>query len=123
MAGRVNNFDVLIGQRIRLQRMKANLTQEQVAKALGVSFQQVQKYEKGTNRVSSSYLFRLADLFKVSVDAFRPYDATNGGVDEAHVLDTPLRIQCAIMLKKINDTFVDRSVAEWLEKFYNRGQE
>lgn len=52
--------DVLVGQRIRRHRMERGLSQTQLGKALGVSFQQIQKYEKGANRVGAIRLQQIA---------------------------------------------------------------
>ena len=62
--------DLHIGQRLRMQRKLAGLSQEQLAERLGVTFQQVQKYEKGTNRISASRLFGAALLLSVPVSFF-----------------------------------------------------
>ena len=62
--------DVHIGQRLRMRRKLAGLSQEQLAERLGVTFQQVQKYEKGTNRISASRLFGAARLLSVPVSYF-----------------------------------------------------
>ena len=62
--------DVHIGQRLRMCRKLAGLSQEQLAERLGVTFQQVQKYEKGTNRISASRLFNAAQLLSVPVSYF-----------------------------------------------------
>jgi len=59
-----------IGGRIRQRRTELGLTQEQLAQALGISYQQVQKYETGANRVSASRLYELAQEFGVAVSYF-----------------------------------------------------
>lgn len=61
---RVSNVDMVIGVSIRARRRELQLSQEEVARAIGVTFQQLQKYEKGTNRVSASTLLRLAEVLK-----------------------------------------------------------
>lgn len=61
---RVSNVDVVIGVSVRARRRELQLSQEEVARAIGVTFQQLQKYEKGTNRVSASTLLRLAEVLK-----------------------------------------------------------
>src|ERR1700693_1434708 len=58
-------IDVFVGQRVRQRRLQAGLTQLALAELLGVSFQQVQKYETATNRVSASTLFRLCQALGV----------------------------------------------------------
>lgn len=67
---RVTDIDVRIGGRVRAAREAAGLSQSTLAAALGISFQQVQKYEKGRNRFSASALQRVADLLGVSVAEF-----------------------------------------------------
>ena len=57
--------DVQIGNRIRAARMRAGLSQEKLGEALGITFQQVQKYEKGVNRCSGSRLIAMADALSV----------------------------------------------------------
>ena len=65
-----NPIDVHVGQRIRQRRTLLGMSQEKLAEALGLTFQQVQKYEHGTNRVSSSRLFDLTRIFDVPVSYF-----------------------------------------------------
>jgi transcriptional regulator with XRE-family HTH domain len=55
-----NDVDAHVGARLRQRRMLLGISQEQLAEMLGLTFQQVQKYERGTNRVSASRLFQLA---------------------------------------------------------------
>ena len=65
-----NPIDKHVGSRVRMRRMTIGLSQEEVAHALGLTFQQVQKYEKGTNRVSSSRLHQLARILEVPIPFF-----------------------------------------------------
>jgi transcriptional regulator with XRE-family HTH domain len=62
--------DVLVGANIRLHRNAARVSQTDLAKQLGVTFQQVQKYEKGTNRLGAGRLLILSNLLKVPIAAF-----------------------------------------------------
>ena len=62
--------DVHVGERVRITRLAARLSQTALADAVGVSFQQVQKYEKGTNRISASRLFQFAEILGVDVAHF-----------------------------------------------------
>jgi len=64
--------DVQVGQRICLVREQAGLTQADLGSAIGVTFQQVQKYEKGTNRVSASRLAKIADYLDCSIESLFP---------------------------------------------------
>jgi transcriptional regulator with XRE-family HTH domain len=63
-------IDVEVGQRIRIQRLAAGLSQSELAERIGVTFQQVQKYEKGTNRVGAGRLTKIARVLNVPVGSF-----------------------------------------------------
>ena len=65
-----NAVDHHVGQRIRHQRLLRGMTQQQLAHRVGVRFQQIQKYETGTNRVSASRLWARADVLGVPVSFF-----------------------------------------------------
>jgi transcriptional regulator with XRE-family HTH domain len=62
--------DVHVGRRVRMRRMMLGMSQEKLGDALGITFQQVQKYEKGTNRISASRLQRIAEVLQVVVPFF-----------------------------------------------------
>ena len=62
--------DVQVGQTIRMLRLKQSMSQEQLANGIGVTFQQVQKYEKGSNRVSASRLVQIANVLGADVKVF-----------------------------------------------------
>jgi len=62
--------DVHVGKRIRHRRWLAGMTQQQLAQAVGIKFQQIQKYETGANRVSASRLWDIADALDVEVSFF-----------------------------------------------------
>ena len=64
------NFNKHLGNKLKLRRLALGLTQTKVAKAINVTFQQIQKYEKGTNGVSSIRLLQLANYLKVPVNFF-----------------------------------------------------
>ena len=63
-------FNTHMGKRLRMRRLSLGLTQTKVANAINVTFQQIQKYEKGTNGVSSSRLMQLANFLKVPITYF-----------------------------------------------------
>jgi len=65
-----DNFNKHLGNKLKLRRLSLGLTQTKVAKAINVTFQQIQKYEKGTNGVSSIRLLQLANYLKVPVNYF-----------------------------------------------------
>jgi|TARA_B100001964_G_scaffold71169_1_gene80734 transcriptional regulator with XRE-family HTH domain len=64
------NFNKHLGNKLKLRRLALGLTQTKVAKAINVTFQQIQKYEKGTNGVSSTRLLQLSNYLKVPIDYF-----------------------------------------------------
>lgn len=70
--GGPEKVDVFVGARISLRRSALGLSQTALAQQLGVSFQQVQKYETGQNRISASRLHRVATVLATSVEAFFP---------------------------------------------------
>tara|TARA_B100000768_G_C11138489_1_gene315032 strand:- start:155 stop:559 length:405 start_codon:yes stop_codon:yes gene_type:complete len=65
-----DNFNKHLGNKLKLRRLALGLTQTKVARAINVTFQQIQKYEKGTNGVSSIRLLQLANYLKVPVNYF-----------------------------------------------------
>jgi transcriptional regulator with XRE-family HTH domain len=67
---KVSSIDIQIGERLRFRRELLNITQEQLAKDLHISFQQLQKYERGINRISASRLFEASKLLDVPIGFF-----------------------------------------------------
>ena len=65
-----DNFNKHLGNKLKLRRLALGLTQTKVAKAINVTFQQIQKYEKGTNGVSSIRLLQLSNYLKVPINYF-----------------------------------------------------
>ena len=65
-----DNFNVHLGKKLRLRRLSLGVTQTKVAQAINVTFQQIQKYEKGTNGVSSNRLMQLSQFLKVPIIYF-----------------------------------------------------
>lgn len=106
-------IDQCIGERIRLRRAELGMTQEQLASALGLSYQQVQKYESGANRISASRLYEVAQQLGVSVGGMF------SGLDEAEAETPPLEhggrhraaIELARSFGRINDTDVRAAIA------------
>ena len=65
-----NQIDKQVGSRVRMRRMLLGMSQERLGQALGVTFQQVQKYEKGVNRIGASRLQQLSDILEVAPSYF-----------------------------------------------------
>ena len=74
----IHPVDLHVGQRLRLARLSRGLSQTELAKASGITFQQVQKYEKGTNRVSASRLFEFANVLGAEISYF--FEGTSEGI-------------------------------------------
>jgi transcriptional regulator with XRE-family HTH domain len=66
----LNHIDMHVGSRVRMRRLMLDLSQTDIADALGLTFQQVQKYEKGSNRISASRLQHLSQILQVPVPFF-----------------------------------------------------
>ena len=64
------NFNIHLGKKLRMRSLSLGLTQTKVAQAINVTFQQIQKYEKGTNGVSSNRLMQLSQFLKVPIIYF-----------------------------------------------------
>ena len=64
------NFNIHLGKKLRMRRLSLGLTQTKVAQAINVTFQQIQKYEKGTNGVNSNRLMQLSQFLKVPIIYF-----------------------------------------------------
>lgn len=79
--------DVAVGARIRLLRKLRGLSQQALAEAAGVTFQQIQKYERGANRVSASMLSRIAGALETPVaEMFGESSSSGGAIDEVAAL-------------------------------------
>ncbi|WP_309606098.1 helix-turn-helix transcriptional regulator [Phenylobacterium sp.] len=84
-------IDIAVGARIRLLRKVRGLSQQSLAESAGVTFQQIQKYERGANRVSASMLSRIADTLQAPVaEMFGEASPASGAIDEvASLLSEP----------------------------------
>ena len=88
-------IDVHVGAQLRRARLLAGLSQGQVASAAGISFQQLQKYERGVNRISASRLYEVASILRVPVSYF--FDAIPGVNPGANIADAiPLEDQAPV---------------------------
>lgn len=77
-----NPIDVHVGSRVRLRRLLVGMSQEKLGEQLGLTFQQVQKYEKGTNRIGASRLYEVSRILNVPVQYFYEEMADN----DAHIV-------------------------------------
>jgi transcriptional regulator with XRE-family HTH domain len=129
MAKKSGRVDVLVGHNIRAQRMACGMSQEGLARHLGVTFQQVQKYEKGVNRVGSGRLYQIARVFDVSIAAFfegADPARTAEGAPAATALFSPLQLiaepQAFRLLQafsKLEHSGLRRTVVSLIEQMVN----
>lgn len=110
--------DKIIGQRIRERRTQIGMTQDALAEALGVTFQQVQKYEQGSTRVVASRLYEMAVALECSPLDLLPPDAP-GASDEASRLlaSSPNALAAARAFAKLKDPEQERAVLNMLKAF------
>jgi transcriptional regulator with XRE-family HTH domain len=113
-----NPIDVHVGARIRMRRLLLGMNQETLANALGLTFQQVQKYEGGANRVSASRLSAMAEILGVPISYFfgdlRPDDAELSPADRRwrEHLQKPETIEFIRLYYAIPDPTVRRQFLE-----------
>ena len=93
-----NPIDVHVGTRVRLRRKTMKMSQEQLGDQLGITFQQVQKYERGTNRVGASRLWKISQVLEVPIQYF--YDGLKDGIFE----DVSENTQSPIIYEFINSS-------------------
>ena len=113
-----NPIDVFVGSRVRLRRLMVGMSQEALADRLGVTFQQVQKYEKGTNRISASRLQAISDVFRVPPSFFFQDDdnaASATGVahetgDVSTIVSSKVGLDLNRAFLKIEDASVRKSI-------------
>ena len=84
--GKGHPIDIHVGHRVRLRRTLLGWSQEKLAQALGLTFQQVQKYERGANRVSASKLYEIARTLQTPVTYFFDGLADAGEIEHGDVL-------------------------------------
>ncbi|MCF6199651.1 MAG: helix-turn-helix domain-containing protein [Hyphomicrobiaceae bacterium] len=70
VAKKPNPIDIHVGSRVRLRRMLLSMSQEKLGDQMGLTFQQIQKYEKGTNRIGASRLYHISQILDVPVQFF-----------------------------------------------------
>lgn len=119
---RVDAIDIEIGGRIRARRLTKGMSQTALAKGLGVTFQQVQKYENGTNRVSAGRLRRIAEVLEVPTAFFFP-NSEQETVDThplltsaAQFLDTARAVRLVKAFSKLKSTQVQTAIVDLVER-------
>ena len=128
-----NPIDIHVGSRVRFQRVFIGMSQQKLGKLLGLTFQQVQKYEKGINRIGASRLFELAQIFSVPVQFFFDELTLSGGATStpgfsedgsetnySDFLSTREGIELNRAFQQIKDPKVRRNVVELVRAMADR---
>jgi transcriptional regulator with XRE-family HTH domain len=116
-----NPIDVHVGKRIRMRRLFLGMNQETLANALGLTFQQVQKYEGGANRVSASRLSAMADILGVPISFFfgdLQLDGSEGTPEERasrERMERPETIELVRLYYQIPDSRVRQQFLEMVK--------
>jgi transcriptional regulator with XRE-family HTH domain len=114
--------DIEVGQRIKIERLAAGLSQTELGESIGVTFQQVQKYEKGTNRVGAGRLTQIARGLKIPVNTFfEGHDhiektAQQGGVSPLSLITNPHAFRLLQAYSTLTDEELRRSIVELVER-------
>ena len=107
MSDSIHPVDRLVGQRVRLLRLSCRMSQTVLASHLGLTFQQVQKYEKGTNRISASKLVEIARALSVNVsdlfDGTSNLDAAKAKSSQNALAVSPVDVEIFRKLSGIRD--------------------
>lgn len=128
-----NPVDRYVGSRIRMRRIMLGMSQEKLGEALGLTFQQVQKYEKGTNRVGASRVQQIAQILQVPVsflfDGGPGANVSADGLSEspspAYVADflaTSEGLALTRAFTRISDSKLRRSIVDMVEQIAAREQ-
>jgi transcriptional regulator with XRE-family HTH domain len=122
-----NPVDKYVGSRVRMRRIMLGMSQEKLGEALGLTFQQVQKYEKGTNRVGASRLQQISEILQVPVSFLFDGGPSGGanadgfseGSSPAYVSDflaTSEGLALTRAFTRITDAKLRRSIVELVEQ-------
>jgi|SRR5688572_25631430 transcriptional regulator with XRE-family HTH domain len=124
---RPDPVDVEVGHRIRIQRLSRGMSQTALANHLGVTFQQVQKYEKGVNRVGAGRLTRIAEVLGIPVNAFftgkemlDDEDAKPGEASPLKLLTVPGAFRLLRAYSDLDDSNLRRSIVDLVVQMSGR---
>jgi transcriptional regulator with XRE-family HTH domain len=124
-----NPVDKYVGSRVRMRRIMLGMSQEKLGEALGLTFQQVQKYEKGTNRVGASRIQQISEILQVPVSFLfegGPSGSTEGFAEASSpsyvsdFLATSEGLALTRAFTRITDAKLRRSIVELVEQIAGR---
>jgi transcriptional regulator with XRE-family HTH domain len=128
-----NPVDKYVGSRVRMRRIMLGMSQEKLGEALGLTFQQIQKYEKGTNRVGASRIQQISEILQIPVSfLFEGGPSTTAGaagaseeISPTYVSDflaTSEGLALTRAFMRIADAKLRRSIVDLVEKIADQGQ-
>ena len=125
-----NPIDVQVGNRVRIRRMLIGMSQERLGDLLGLTFQQVQKYEKGVNRIGAGRLFEVARILNVPVDFFyeglatnpTPANETDSAPPVMEFVTSGEGLQLSLAFMKIKDAKVRKRVLDLVKSLAEEEQ-
>ena len=125
-----NPIDKYVGSRVRMRRIMLGMSQEKLGEALGLTFQQVQKYEKGTNRIGASRLQQISEILQVPVSFLFDggpsginTDGFGDGASPSYVADflaTSEGLALTRAFTRISDAKLRRSIVDLVEQIADR---
>ena len=129
-----NPVDKYVGSRVRMRRIMLGMSQEKLGEALDLTFQQIQKYEKGTNRIGASRLQQISDILQVPVSFLfeggptgaTPTDGASDAPSPAYVSDflaTSEGLALTRAFTRISDPKLRRTIVDLVEQMAARDQQ
>jgi transcriptional regulator with XRE-family HTH domain len=121
MGKKPDPVDMLVGRNIKLHRLAKAMSQEDLAHKLGLTFQQLQKYERGINRVGGGRLFRIATILGIEISAFfegaeRPERTQVDDFSPLNLIADPQSFRLAQAFSRITDPEMRRTLVGLVEK-------
>lgn len=119
---KLDPLDILVGKRIRTQRLHRKMSQSELGKRLGITFQQIQKYESGVNRVGAGRLQTIAKVFDLPVNVFFGEDSASLDASDAanetvlNFLNTARAVKLVKDFARIKDPALQQAVVALVEK-------
>ena len=116
------NLDIFIGNKVKFRRTMLGISQDRLGSALGITFQQVQKYEKGVNRISASTLYNISGVlgcdFSYWVDGYEDSSAVHDESTPSYEFDSSKKKETAELLKayyKISESVLRKRVLDFIK--------
>jgi transcriptional regulator with XRE-family HTH domain len=112
-----DRVDIEVGRRVRTFRLQKGLSQEELGDQLGLTFQQVQKYEKGINRIGAGRLQRIANILEIPISDFFTSDRQEGvaPAELFKLLDTAAALRLVRAYSRIGDSKVQQGIMRLVE--------